>query len=73
MKKLLLFLVGFYALFSALPANAALFYSVKESSAYSFDVKYAWSWKTDVNGTAIPVTYLSTDGEFCTGGCKYNK
>lgn len=62
MKKLLLFLVGFYALFSALPANAALFYSVKESSAYSFDVKYAWSWKTDVNGTAIPVTYLSTDG-----------
>ena len=62
MKKLLLFLVGFYALFSALPANAALFYSVKESSAYSFDVKYAWSWGTDVNGTAIPVTYLSTDG-----------
>lgn len=57
-----MFLVGLYALFGALPANAALFYSVKESSAYSFDVKYAWSWKTDVNGTAIPVTYLSTDG-----------
>lgn len=62
MKKLLLFLVGFYALFSALPANAALFYSVKESSANGFDIKYAWSWKENVNGTAIPVTYLSTDG-----------
>ena len=62
MKKLLLFLVGLYALFGALPANAALFYSVKESSANGFDIKYAWSWKENVNGTAIPVTYLSTDG-----------
>lgn len=61
MKKLLLFLVGFYALFSALPANAALFYSVKESSANGFDVKRAIV-SNGSNEKQITLTYLSTDG-----------
>lgn len=61
MKKLLLFLVGFYTLFSALPANAALFYSVKESSANGFDVKRAIV-SNGSNEKQITLTYLSTDG-----------